>query len=230
MDTLTRNSRRVLIGCLLLALAGCSSAAPKGTYFPALNDPDALKVSHALYRAAVAAGDDPARYSFALVASRQVQAWSDEDATFYVSEGLARMPVQVIEPLIAHEVAHELLGHVGKRRALSMSITTGFAIAGVLVPGSSLADFVVNPLVVRAFSREQEKEADAQAVEILQAMGYPAPRRALWLALQAAGARNGKSNEWGGFLATHPPMAQRLATLEPLEEPPSPLAEATPAR
>jgi Zn-dependent protease with chaperone function len=225
--TLTQSSQRALIGCLILVLAGCSSV-PKGTYFPALDHPDSLKVSHALYRAAAAAGDDPARYSFALVASLQVQAWSDDNATFYVSDGLARTPAHVVEPLIAHEVAHELLGHIGKKRALSLSITSGFSVLGVFVPGASLADLVVNPLVVRAFSREQEKEADTRAVEILRAMGYPAPRRALSLALQAADARNGKMSERGGLLATHPPMAQRLAALEPLEPQASPLAEAIP--
>jgi Zn-dependent protease with chaperone function len=224
---LSRNFRRTLIGSLLLALAGCS-LAPTGAYFPTLDHPDTLKVSHALYRAAVAAGDDPARYSFALVASPQVQAWSDDGATFYMSDGLARMPVHIVEPLVAHEVAHEILGHVGTKHALSLSITTGFAIVGVLIPGTSLADLFVNPLVVRAFSREHELEADARAVEILRAMGYPTPRRALWVALQAADARNGKISEQGGLLATHPPMAQRLAALEPLEPPASPLAEATP--
>lgn len=216
---------RVLMGGVLLALAGCSTV-PSGTYFPAPNHPDGLKVSHALYRAAVAAGGDPAHYSFALVASPLVQAWSDDDATFYVSDGLARMPAHIIEPLLAHEVAHELLSHSGKKRALSVSISSGFAIVGILVPGSSLADFVVNPLIVRAFSREQEREADARAVDILQAMGYPTPRRALSLALRAADARNGKTSERGGLLATHPPMSERLAALEPLEPPASPLAEA----
>ena len=223
--TLTQRFQRVLIGCFILALAGCS-AAPAGTYFPPLDHPDSLKVSHALYRAAVATGDDPARYSFALVASPQAQAWSDDHATFYVSDGLARMPVSVVEPLIAREVAHEVLGHVGTKRVLSLSISAAFTIFGVLVPGINLADLVVNPLIVRAFSREQEKEADARAVEILRAMGSPTPRRALSLALQAADARNGKMSERGGLLATHPPMSQRLAALEPLEPPTSPLAEA----
>lgn len=209
----------------MLLLAGCAGV-PTGAYFPSPTHPDTLKVSHALYKAAAAAGDDPANYSFALVASPQVQAWSAEDATFYVTEGLARMPVEVVEPLIAHEVAHEVLGHLGRKRALSLSITAGFSLLGIFIPGASLGDLVVNPLVTRAYSREHELEADARAVEILQAMGYKAPRRALWLALQAADARNGKTKEQGGVLATHPRMAERLAALQPIEPPASPLAEA----
>lgn len=209
----------------MLLLAGCAGV-PTGAYFPSPTHPDTLKVSHALYKAAAAAGDEPANYSFAMVASPQVQAWSAEDATFYVTEGLARMPVEVVEPLIAHEVAHEVLGHLGRKRALSLSITAGFSLLGIFIPGASLGDLVVNPLVTRAYSREHELEADARAVEILQAMGYKAPRRALWLALQAADARNGKTKEQGGVLATHPRMAERLAALQPIEPPASPLAEA----
>ena len=217
--------RGLAIAGAILLLAGCASVPP-GAYLPSLTDPDALKVSHALYKAAQAAGDDPSRYSFALVRSTQAQAWTAEDATFYVTDGLARMPVHIVEPLIAHEVAHELLGHLGQKQALSLSITAGFAIIGVLVPGASLADFVVNPLIVRAYSRERELEADSRALEILQAMGYQAPRRALYLALQAADARNGKTKEEGGVLATHPKMTDRLAALQPLEPPLSPVAEA----
>ena len=225
MRAFGRGRRGLAIAGAILLLAGCASV-PSGTYLPSLTDPDALKVSHALYKAAQAAGDDASRYSFALVRSPQAQAWTAEDATFYVTDGLARMPVHNIEPLIAHEVAHELLGHLGQKQALSLSITAGFAIIGVLIPGASLADFVVNPLVMRAYSREHELQADARALEILQAMGYQAPRRALYLALQAADARNGKTKEEGGVLATHPKMTERLAALQPLEPPLSPVAEA----
>lgn len=225
MRLLKPEPRGVALAGALLLLAGCAGV-PSGAYFPSLTNADTLKVSHALYRAAAAAGDEPTRYSFAMVASPQVQAWSAEDATFYVTDGLARMPVSVVEPLLAHEVAHEVLGHLEKKQALSLSITAGFVLLGVLAPGASLADLVVNPLVVRAYSREHELEADDRAVEILRAMGYEAPRRALWLALQAADARNGKVKEQGGVFATHPAMADRLAALQPLEPPTSPLAEA----
>ena len=229
MNAFRRGGRGLAVIGAILLLAGCASV-PAGTYFPSLTDPDALKVSHALYKAAQAAGDDPSRYSFALVRSPRAQAWAADDATFYVTDGLARLPAHVVEPLIAHEVAHEVLAHLGKRQALSLSITAGFAIIGVLVPGASLADFVVNPLVVRAYSREHELEADARAVEILRAMGHQAPRRALHLALQTADTLNGKVKEQGGVLATHPKMTERLAALQPLESPASPLAEALVAK
>jgi Zn-dependent protease with chaperone function len=210
----------VVLGGLVL-LTGCASI-PDGAYFPSPTHPDTLKVAHALARAAAGAGDDPARYSFALVASPQIRAWSGENAIVYVSDGLARQPSHVVEPLIAHEVAHEILGHAGTKRALSLSMTAGFTILGVMAPGVGLADLLVTPLVVRAFSRTQELDADARAVEILRAIGYRAPRRALWYALQVAEARNGNAGERGGVLATHPPMAKRLAALKPLERPAAP--------
>ena len=210
---------------MALLLAACATAPP-GTYFPDPRQPLTQKVSHALYRVADAAGDDPTRYSFALVSTEAAQVYSDADATFYITNGLAHLPIPVVEAVLAHEVAHEVLQHVGKRRALSLSITAGFTVLGIIFPGTSLADFLVNPLVVRAFSRDQEKQADAKAVEILRAMGYAAPRRALALALQTLDQLKGNPSS-GGLLATHPPLAERLAGLEPLEPLP-PLAEVIP--
>ena len=224
--TVSSFGRVLVIAGVALVLAGCATA-PQGTYFPALDQPDSLKVSHALYRAAVAAGDDPSRYSFALVASNEANAYSAPDATFYVTDGLAKLPAPVVEAMIAHEVAHEVLGHAGKKRALQLSISGAFAAIGILIPGAGLADFIVNPLVVRAFGRDQEREADLKAVEILRALGNPTPRRALWLALQAVAEVN-KENEEAGLLAVHPPLKERLVVLEPIEPPASPLAEARP--
>jgi hypothetical protein len=106
----------------LLLLAGCS-AAPRGAYFPPPADPATVRVSHALHRAVVAAGDDPERYSFAFVASPIAVIASDEEATIYVTDGLARQPLPVVEAAIAHEIAHEVLGHAGTRRALALSMS-----------------------------------------------------------------------------------------------------------
>jgi Zn-dependent protease with chaperone function len=86
---------------------------------------------------------------------------------------------------------------------------------------------MVNPLVVRAFSRKQELEADQRAVEILRAMGSPRPRRSLAEALRAVDEAPVRSQEGGGgAMDIRPTLKDRLSALEPLE--PLPVAEAAP--
>jgi Zn-dependent protease with chaperone function len=206
---------RVVLGLLILATAAGCSAVPDRAYYTPSTSPALKHASHALYRAARAAGDDPERYSFAMIASRNVVAYCTDDATFYFSEALVAQPPSVVDALIAHEVAHEVLGHAGDRRALSLSLKTGFTVLGLLVPGLGLLDFAVSPVVVRAFTRDQEIAADLRAVQILRDMGYAAPRRALAEALKAAHSVNGDAPK--GLLAHEPSLDVRLSALEPLE-------------
>ena len=214
-----------LLGLVVLA-TGCAGL-PAGTYYPHPADPNTLRVANTLHRTATAAGDDPSRYSFAFIRTRQPIAYTDEDATFYISDGLARMPTPILEAAIAHEVAHEVLDHVGTRRRMSAGMTGGFSVAGLFVPGVGMLDFMVNPLVVRAFSRKQELEADQRAVEILRVMGNPTPRRSMAEALGAIDAAPVSSQDGkGGTLDTKPTLKERLAALEPLES--APVADAAP--
>jgi Zn-dependent protease with chaperone function len=207
--------RRLVCLCTaVLVLTGCASW-PERSYYPDPRDARARVLAEALYRAARGASENPERYSFAMIRTAEVRAHTGEDATFYFSEGLARQPGRVVDALVAHEVAHELLDHVGERRALSWSLTGGFAILGVVVPGLGLLDFVANPLVVRAYTREQELSADRKAVEVLRDMGHAAPRRALAEALRAAAAINSPPDR--GPMASEPALHDRLAALEPLE-------------
>lgn len=218
----------VSVGALGLVLAACS-ADPDSIYFPPRGDPVTARLAQTLHEAAFAAGDDPARYSFALVSSSVPGAYSDDDATLYVTDGLLRMPAAVIDAVVAHEVAHEVLGHRGSRRALAMSLRAGFSVVGFVVPGAGLLDFVVNPIVVRAFSRQQELEADRKAVEILRALGYTAPRRAMAEALVAIDKAGGTTDEEPSrLLRALPPMDSRLSALEPLEA--VPVARVLPRR
>ena len=208
-----------------LMLAACATT-PQGAYYAAPTDPSTARMSQILHRAAVAGGDDPGRYSFAFIKSPTAAAYSDEDATFYFTDGLTRQPTPIIEAAVAHEVAHEILGHVGSRRKLSMSLTASFSALGLFAPGAGLLDFVVNPLVVRAFGRQQELQADRKAVEMLRAMGHASPRRSLATALQTLAAHTPKEREGlEGLLATHPALDERVAALEPLEASGAPSAQ-----
>lgn len=209
---------------LSLLMTGCVGL-PAGTYFPEPRDPNTARVATTLHRAAVAAGDDPTRYTFAFIRTQHPVVYTDEDATFYISDGLAAMPMPVLEGVIAQAVAHEVLDHVGTRRRMSAGMTGGFGLAGLFVPGVGMLDYMVNPLIVRAFSRKQELAADQRAVEILRTMGDPTPRRSMAEALRAMDAAPVKSQEGsGGALDTRPTLRARLDALEPLE--PAPVAEA----
>jgi Zn-dependent protease with chaperone function len=223
-----RGSVTALVAGLLL---WACATAPEGTYYASPTDPTTARMALILHRAAIAGGDDPTRYGFAFIKSPTAAAYSDEDATFYFTDGLMRQPAPIIEAVVAHEVAHELLGHVGTRRKLSLSLTASFGALGIFAPGAGLLDFVVNPLVVRAFGRQQELQADQKAVEILRAMGHTAPRRALATALETVAAHTPREREGlEGLLATHPSLDDRLAALLPLEPPAKPVARAKPPR
>ncbi len=200
---------------VLVTATGCASTVPERAYYPNPADPETRVLAEALWRAAKAASDDPGEYSFAMIRSNDVSAYTVEDATFYFTQGLARQPAKVIDALVAHEVAHELLGHIGQRRALSLSLGAGFTVLGIAIPGTGLLDFIANPLIVRAFTRDQEIAADLKAVEVLRDMGYKAPRRTLAEALSTAAKINGPSR--GGWLSTEPTLEDRLSRLEPLE-------------
>src|SRR5947209_7297535 len=88
---------------VLLFCTACTTV-PERAYFPPADRDETRVLATTLYRVASAAGDDPARYSFALIATRDVSAFTAEDATFYFSEGPGREPdledrLAALEPL-----------------------------------------------------------------------------------------------------------------------------------
>lgn len=214
--------RSLALAALLTFATGCALIPPSHpdlAYYPSPRDPGTIKISRTLYRAALAVGDEPERYSFAMIETPMVTSFVADDATFYFSDGLARLPQRHVDALVAQKVAHEVLRHSPKRKTLSLGITAGFAVLGLFVPGGGLADFVVNPLVVRAYSRDQELAADQRTIEILRDMGHAAPRQALAGALRAAAAVNPPASPFieQRILAREPDLEDRLAALEPLE-------------
>ena len=196
--------RRLTLLVALTMLTACATV-PDDAYYPNPTDPKTRMLAQALYRAARAASEDPKQYSFAMIRTAEVRAYTAGEATFYFSEGLALQAPAVIDALVAHEVAHVLLDHAGRRRPLSRSANGG----------SSALDFLTNSVIVRAYTRDQELSADRRAVEVLRDMGYATPRRALAHALRQAAARNETADRAPG--ADEPDLGERLTALEPLE-------------
>lgn len=119
---------------------------------------------------------------------------------------------------MAHEVAHDVLGHIDQIVERASTMATITTILGVLVGAEATAREEVGSwataLTLPSYSREQEIEADAEAVRILGTAGYEDPegvfRNALsWL-------RDCYGEAGGGFLDSHPSFSERLERLVPV--------------
>ncbi|MCX5733602.1 MAG: M48 family metallopeptidase [candidate division NC10 bacterium] len=202
--------------CMVLTLlTACGTAVPKGAYHADLSLPQNRNVAQSLYRAGTAAGENPQNFKMGMIRSREINAANAGGGVFYFTDGLAAESKEVIDAVVAHEMAHEALGHVGKTIVTSVVISTVFAVLDAKFPGVGSANELVNPLVVNTFSRSQELEADRKAVEILGKMGYREPERTMLQALTLLRDRYGQTG--GGLFATHPNIGDRITEIARLE-------------
>jgi predicted Zn-dependent protease len=136
---------------------------------------------------------------------------------FYVTRGmLERANDEQLASVLAHEVAHDDLGHVGKAQALGTATGIGTAILDQIFPGiGQVGGAVAGALITRAYSRSEELEADRHGVDLLRKAGWPREameRTLVWLKGQAGGGEGGG----GGFFSTHPGTDERIAALRKL--------------
>jgi Zn-dependent protease with chaperone function len=106
--------------------------------------------------------------------------------------------------VLAHEAAHIYLGHA-KERSRAKALTNVLRINPLLGIG-------VRFLFDRAFSREQEFEADCTASRFCVRAGY-APQEAIAFLMRLEGFAS--SNEvMPQLLSTHPPIRERIVQLQ----------------
>jgi Zn-dependent protease with chaperone function len=133
---------------------------------------------------------------------------------FYVTRGLLeRANDDQLLGVLAHEVAHDDLGHVAKVQGLGVGVNLGIILLDQLVPGSSAITPIAGELIVRGYSRREEYEADRHGVELLRRTGRSKDVMVgtlTWL-MQTSGSGG------GGFLATHPATDDRIQALRELK-------------
>jgi predicted Zn-dependent protease len=133
---------------------------------------------------------------------------------FYVTRGLLeRANDDQLLGVLAHEVAHDDLGHVAKVQVLGAGVGLGIILLDQLVPGSRALTPIAGELIVRGYSRREEYEADRHGVTLLRRIGRSKDvmvNTLTWL-LQSSGPSG------GGFLATHPATDDRIQALRELK-------------
>ncbi len=144
----------------------------------------------------------------------QINAASAGGGEFYVTAGLLRQANdEQLMAVLAHEIAHDDLGHVAKAQALGVGVGIGAIILDQIFPGSGQLAPVAGALITRSYSRKEEYAADKHGVTLLSRVGQPKEvmiNTLTWL-MQREGAGGG-----GGFFATHPATGDRIEALRGL--------------
>lgn len=142
-----------------------------------------------------------------------INAASAGNGEFYVTTGLlGRATDEQLRGVLAHEIAHEDLGHPMKAQVLGTGLGLGAALLEKIFPGSETVAPVADTLITGHYSRPMELEADRHAVKLLRRAGYSKQsmiNTLVWLMRQ-----NGDSG--GGIFATHPATSERIQALRNL--------------
>lgn len=145
-----------------------------------------------------------------IVDDDHINAGSAGDGQFIVTTGLLRKANdQQLAGVLAHEVAHDDLGHVAKAQRLQTGVAIGMVILDQIIPGSGQLTPVAGTLISRAYGRHEEYQADAHGAEILKRAGYSPKvmeQTLTWLLNTEGGSE-------GGFFSTHPATDDRIAAL-----------------
>ena len=161
----------------------------------------------------LAEGDDPNAFVGLDVTGRNVMG---------INLGMVRLAgddASVYAALIGHESAHLAKDHSASRRVRSNTIKligtmigAGLGIGGV--PGGTLISDLGVDVVISAYTRDQEREADALGLEYMLANRYD-PSGAIRLYELLLNASSGFRIP---FLATHPSSDERIENLRALIE------------
>ena len=149
-----------------------------------------------------------------LVNEDGINAANAGNCEFYVTMGLLRRANDdQLRGILAHELAHQDLGHVARAQVLGAGLSILSAGLQQLFPASGALAPVAGELVARGHSRNEEYAADRHAVQILERTGHSKDDLVgalTWIRRVSA------SSSGGGFLSTHPALDDRISTIQRL--------------
>jgi predicted Zn-dependent protease len=139
-----------------------------------------------------------------------INAASAGDGRYYVTTGLLNQATDdQLRGVLAHEIAHEDLGHPAQAQVVGAGVGIGVALLEQLFPGSSTLTPIAGTLITNSYTRPLEIQADRHAVTLLQRAGYS--RETMLNTLVWLARRNGDTG--GGILSTHPATSERIQAL-----------------
>jgi predicted Zn-dependent protease len=189
------------------------------------DDPEATRYINLLGQSLAAVSSRPILfngYRFAILDTDEINAFATPGGHILISRGMLRLTADehMLAAVLSHEISHVVLQHglkaiktsrwsgAGKSLGvLALEMAADDSAAGELTQmfGESLLD-ITDTLLVSGYSRNQEKDADAEAVSMMISLGYdPSALVDLLSALEENTEEDGP-----GFGSTHPKPALRI--------------------
>ena len=156
--------------------------------------------------------EDPRNVRVSISDDEQINAGNAGNGQFVVTRGLLEQANDdELRGVLAHEIAHEDLGHVAKLQMLGTGLSIGAAILERYFPASGAIAPLAGSLIANSYSRSEELAADRHGVELLRRAGYSKQvmiDALTWIANTPGGQAG------GGFLSTHPATEERIQALK----------------
>jgi Zn-dependent protease with chaperone function len=159
----------------------------------------------------------PGQVKVGVMDDPQINAASAGNGQFLVTTGLLQKANDdQLRAVLAHELGHQDLNHVQKTQTLGTGLSIGMVILDQIIPGSGNLTPIAGELLLRKYTRNEEYQADKHGVQMLQRAGFNGKQMMAdtltWL-MQTSGGSG------GGFFATHPGTADRIAAVKALPGP-----------
>lgn len=151
-------------------------------------------------------------------------AWVNVSGNITFTKGaLKKFDDDTLTFMAAHEIAHDKLGHVTKKVAVSSTITGVMIVANVLLPGVGLLNYIINPTITNNYSKVQEYDADKLASDFCaQCFDMSLEKQtAIMQKIEIISKSSG-----GGFWATHPSWHDRIKNINGIIKSPVPPMDA----
>jgi predicted Zn-dependent protease len=155
-------------------------------------------------------------YQFKILNMKEINALSLPGGFVYVTRGLIslNLPAKEMQGVLGHEIAHAARRHVAKQLELSIGV-------GLLIDyltkgkgGEQLTYQVLQLLLERGYSRDDEFDADSAGARYVKAAGYD-PQGLIDFLRRLLKLEKGP-NPLGKFFSTHPETQERIDRLVPL--------------
>jgi len=148
-----------------------------------------------------------------IVEDRALNAAAGGNGEYYVTTGLLNEASDdQLRGVLAHEVAHEDLGHPAKAQVVGVGVGLGSALLEQFFPGSATIAPIAGTLISNSYTRPLELEADRHAVTLLKRAGHS--KQTMINSLSWLMRRSGDSG--GGFIESHPATSDRIKALQSL--------------